>query len=204
MDVGAAVPDVAGVVLAAGSSTRMGHNKLLLRLEGESLVRRSVARALEAGLDPVLVVTGFEAQAVAAELAGLPCRAVYNPDHLGGIGGSMRLGIAHAPATARAAVVLLADMPFVSAAMIRALVQRHATDGAALVASRYGEVVAPPTLYGASLFAEFQSLPADGCGRQLIRRHWDEACFLSWPAEALADVDRPEDFERLTGRRLAG
>jgi molybdenum cofactor cytidylyltransferase len=182
----------------------MGHNKLLLRLEGESLVRRSVARALEAGLDPVLVVTGFEAQPVAAELAGLPCRTVYNPEHGGGIGGSMRLGIAQVPAAASAAVVLLADMPFVSAAMIRALVQRHATDGAALVASRYGEVVAPPTLYGAPLFAEFQSLPVDGCGRQLIRRHWDEACFLSWPAEALADVDRPEDFERLSGRRLAG
>ncbi len=106
---------VAGVVLAAGSSTRMGRNKLLLRLDGESLVRRAARRALAAGLDPVVVVLGHEADLAAAELAGLAVRTVVNPDHAGGIHTSRVAGLAAVPPEAGAAVVLLADMPFVTA-----------------------------------------------------------------------------------------
>ena len=72
----------AGVVLAAGSSTRMGENKLLLPLGGETVVRRAVRTAVEAALDPIIVVLGHEPERVRAALAGLPCRTVVNPDHL--------------------------------------------------------------------------------------------------------------------------
>ena len=62
---------VAGIVLAAGTSSRLGLNKLLLELEGEPVLRRTVRRASEAGLDPVIVVLGFEADNARAALAGL-------------------------------------------------------------------------------------------------------------------------------------
>jgi len=71
---------IAGILLAAGSATRMGRNKLLLELDGEPLVRRAARRALEAGLDPLLVVVGHEAAAVRAALSGLGCRFVDNPE----------------------------------------------------------------------------------------------------------------------------
>jgi molybdenum cofactor cytidylyltransferase len=195
---------VAGVVLAAGSSRRMGRNKLLLELEGEPLVRRVARRAAGAGLDPILVVLGHEATSVQAALGDLPHQALLNPDHLSGANSSLRLGLASVPAGARAAVVLLGDMPFVTSEMIRAVLERYALETPRLVVSRYGEVTAPPTLYDASLFAEFTQLEGEGCGKHVVRRHWDEAAVLSWPEQALADLDSPEDYERARAQLVGG
>src|SRR5262245_13088152 len=98
---------VSGVVLAAGSSRRMGRNKLLLELSGQPLVRRVVGRAAEAGLDPILVVVGHEADRVGAALGDVPHQAVVNPDHERGANSSLRLGLSRVPPGARAAVVVL-------------------------------------------------------------------------------------------------
>lgn len=188
---------VAGVVLAAGASTRMGGNKLLLRLEGESLLRRTVRCALAGGLDPVIVVLGHEADLATRELEGLSCGTVFNPEHAAGQDSSFRAGIAAVPQSASAAVILLADMPYVTAEIIVALVKRYRETDAPLVISEYGGVHAPPTLYDHSLFAEIREMSGDGCGRQVVRRHRKEAEAVAWPAEWLADLDEPRDFERL-------
>jgi molybdenum cofactor cytidylyltransferase len=192
-------PDVhvAGVVLAAGASTRMGRNKLLLCLDGESLVVRAVRRAAEAGLDPVVVVLGHEAERVARELAGLPCSTVVNPDHVTGQASSFRTGIGAVPAEADAAVVLLSDMPHVTPAMIAALVARFWQTRAPLVVSEYGGVQAPPTLYARSLFDEILAMTGDACGRRLVAARQADAQAVAWPAERLADLDEPGDVESL-------
>jgi molybdenum cofactor cytidylyltransferase len=187
---------VAGIVLAAGRSTRMGRNKLLLRLGGESLVRKSARVALEAGLAPVVVVLGHEADEVGAELAGLPCRTVLNPEHGHGMNASIDAGIGALPPEADAAVVILADMPLVTAAMVRALVDRHRAAQASLVASRYGGVVAPPALYARAVFGELRGGLGEGRGREVLQRHRGEVEWVDWPAEALADVDEPADLQR--------
>lgn len=184
-----------GIVLAAGRSTRMRVNKLLLRVEGDTLVRRAVRVALEAGLDPVVVVLGHDAELVARDLADLPCTPVVNARHALGLNTSLDAGIAALPADATAAVVLLADMPLVTAAMIRALVDRHRETGAALVASRYGAVVAPPALYARAVFDELRGGEGDGRGREVLARHASEVAWADWPAEALADVDEAADLE---------
>lgn len=188
---------VAGVVLAAGSSTRMGRNKLFFELDGESLLRRVVRRALDAGLDPVLVVVGHEAERARAELAGLACTPVDNPDHALGVNRSLRTGISQVPERAGAAVVMLADMPFVTSRMVATLVARYRESTAPLVISAYGEVNAPPMLYDRTLFPELRQMSGSGCGRQVVRRHRDEAIAVSWPEAALQDVDVPEDYERI-------
>jgi molybdenum cofactor cytidylyltransferase len=185
---------VAGVVLAAGSSTRMGRNKLLLRLDGEAVVRRAARRALAAGLDPVVVVLGHEADLAAEELSGLAVRIVVNADHTGGIHTSRRAGLAAVPPEAHAAVVLLADMPFVTEQMLATLVARHRDSGAPLVVSEYAGEQAPPTLYDRSLFPEL--LGGEGCSKRVIRNHAGDAVTVAWPAAALTDLDRPEDYER--------
>ncbi len=84
---------IAGVVLAAGTSSRMGRNKLLLELAGQSVLRRAVLTAIDAGLDPVLVVLGHESERARAELAGLPCQVVLNAEYQEGIHSSLRNGI---------------------------------------------------------------------------------------------------------------
>ena len=188
---------VAGVVLAAGSSTRMGRNKLFFDLGGETLLRRVVRRAIDAGLDPVIVVVGHEAERARAELLGLPCTPVDNPDHALGINRSLRTGISRVPETARAAVVMLADMPFVTSRMVAGLVARYRDSAAPLVISAYGDVNAPPMLYDRALFPDLRQMQGEGCGRQVVRRHRDEAVALSWPEAALQDIDVPEDYERI-------
>jgi len=187
---------IAAVVLAAGSSTRMGENKLFLRVEGETLLSRVVSRASAAGLDPLIVVVGFERERAEQELSGLPfsCRAVFNADHAEGQQTSFRAGIAAVPGASPAAVVLLADMPRVTAGMITALVERYRETRAPLVVSEYGGVHAPPTLYDRSLFAEILAMSGDGCGRQIVRGHRKEASAVAWPADRLADVDVPADL----------
>jgi molybdenum cofactor cytidylyltransferase len=188
---------VAGIVLAAGFSTRMGQNKLLLRLDGESILRRAVRRALSAGLDPVIVVLGHEAERGRDELAELAVHPVVNPDPSRGIRTSRQAGIAAVPAQACAAVLLLADMPFVTEEMIAALVRRYRESAAPLVISEYGGAQAPPTLYDRSLFPELLAAEGDEGAKRVIQRHAREAVAVAWPAAALADVDRPEDYERL-------
>ncbi len=188
---------VAGVLLAAGTSSRMGRNKLFLRLGGTSVLRRAVATAREAGLDPVLVVLGHESDRALAELEGLSCTPVLNQEYASGMNTSVRAGISAVPADATGAVLMLADMPFVTAGMLRSLVDRYRAGEEPLVVSTYGEVLAPPILYGRPLFGELRALDGDGCGKRVVKAHRAEAIEVEWPPSALTDLDVPDDLERV-------
>src|SRR2546428_8228541 len=102
---------VAGVVLAAGLSSRMGENKMLIEVGGRTLVRRAVETALSAGLDPLLVVVGPESERVRAGLRGPSRTPGLNAEYAPGMNTSLRAGIPALPAKTHAAVVLLGDMP---------------------------------------------------------------------------------------------
>lgn len=195
---------IAGLLLAAGTSSRMGANKLLLEIEGESLLRRAARRALEAGLSPLLVVLGHQAEVARGELAGLACEVVLNRRYAQGMGSSLQAGVAALPAAAGAAVVLLADMPLVTSEMLAALASRHRATRAHLVVSDYEGVRAPPMLYDRALFEELLAMPEGRCGREVAMRHRHEAEVLSWPAAAVTDLDRPEDFARLAAVQGGG
>jgi molybdenum cofactor cytidylyltransferase len=188
---------VAGILLAAGTSSRMGRNKMLFELNGESVLRGAARRALAAGLSPLLVVLGHEADKARPELEGLPCQVVINPDYEQGINSSVKAGISALPAGTQATVVMLADMPFVAPEMIGGLIDRYRESEAPLVISDYEGVNAPPMLYDRCLFDELLTMTGEGCGRQVVKRHREEAEVLSWPASALADIDVPEDYERI-------
>lgn len=192
-------PSIAGVVLAAGTSTRFGRNKLLLRMEGDSLARRAATVAWSGGLDPVVVVLGHEAHRVERELSGLPAavRAIVNPDYARGVNTSLRAGIHAVPEESEAAVVLLADMPFVTGEMVAHLVEVYRRTGAPLVVSDYDGVHAPPTLYARSLFPELGGSEGDGGGKSVVKRHAEKAIRVPWPSHRLTDVDREEDWTRL-------
>ena len=184
-------------MLAAGSSTRMGRNKLLLEIEGETLVRRVVRAAGGAGVDRVLVVLGHDEARIRAELEGLRCETVVNPDHARGAGTSLHTGVRHVAAEASAVVIVLADMPFVTAAMIAGLVDRYRATRAPVVFSRYGDIQAPPTLYDRALFAELLAIDDDRGGKQVVLRHQADAEAVTWPESALHDIDVPADYDRI-------
>lgn len=188
---------VAGILLAAGTSSRMGSNKLLFELDGESVLRGAARRALAGGVAPLLVVLGHQAERVRQELDGLPCQIVLNPSYEQGINSSLKAGVAALPDDVQAAMVMLSDMPFVTAEMLAGLIARYRSTEAPLVISDYEGVNAPPMLYDRSLFGELLAMTGEGCGRQVVKQHRHEAEVLPWPAAALADLDVPDDYARL-------
>ena len=189
---------IAAVVLAAGMSTRMGKNKLLLELDGEPLVRRAARSALDAGLDPVVVVVGFEAHQVRRALEGLHVDIVTNHDFRGPSSKSFHSGLSALPPDVTAAVVILPDMVHVSAETLGRVHAAAGTSSAPLIASRYGDVTAPPILFRRPLFDELLAWEGEGCGKPVVKAYASEAMYVDWPVEALDDVDTPEDFARVT------
>ena len=189
---------IAGVVLAAGMSTRMGQNKLFMELEGEPLVRRAVGRAAKAGFDPLIVVLGHEADRVRSALDGIDYQPIVNGEYERGVNSSLRAGIqAASHSNARAAVVVLADMPLVTTAMLETLMRKYRESDAPLVISDYEGVNAPPMLYDRALFGELAMSEGQGCGKHVVKKHRHEAESASWPVEALTDLDTPDDFQRV-------
>jgi molybdenum cofactor cytidylyltransferase len=192
---------IAGILLAAGTSSRMGSNKLLFELNGESVLRGAVRRALAGGLSPLLVVLGHESDKAWSKIEDLPCQWALNPLYEQGINTSLKSGVLAVPPEAVAAMVMLADMPFVTSEMIAEMIERYRTTEAPLVISDYEGVNAPPMLYDRSLFNELKLMTGEGCGRQVVKRHRHEAEVLAWPASALADMDVPEDYDKIRAVR---
>jgi molybdenum cofactor cytidylyltransferase len=196
---GDAVP---AVLLAAGTSSLMGRNKLLLEWNGETMVHGCARRALAGGVSPLIVVLGPNAAAVRAALSDTPCDTVVNPEYESGMASSVRAGLASVPDAAPAAILLLADMPHVTAAMVAQMIQRYHTTHAPLIISEYAGVSAPPILYARRLWAELMAANGEGRGREIAARHDRESETMRWPASALADLDVPEDYARLTHESL--
>lgn len=193
---------VGAVVLAAGSSSRMGSPKQALRFRGESLLRRAAIAALEAGCCPVIVVTGAHAELSRRELEGLDVREVLNPLWETGMASSIRIGVEgllSANADMDAAVLLLCDQPHVNAAVISDLVGAHRATGSPVVASTYGGSFGVPALFSRALFDELARLEGVAGAKQVIKRHAAEARFLPFPGGEV-DVDTPDDFSRLTAQ----
>jgi molybdenum cofactor cytidylyltransferase len=184
---------ISAVVLAAGASTRMGEHKLLLPLGGEPLVRRVARQVLEAGFDDVVVVAGHDHERVAAALEGLPVRCAINPDYATGMGSSFRTAVA-ALGESAAAMFALADQPLVTSAEYRRLLDAHRAAPEGIVSVRYGDVTAPPHLFGRRYFPELAAL--EHGARPVLQRHAADTVILHFPPELLLDVDTPDDYQR--------
>jgi molybdenum cofactor cytidylyltransferase len=169
-------------------------NKMLLQIEGESLVRRAARRALAAGLDPVVVVIGHEADRLRAELTDLPLEFAVNPEYTGPTSGSLHRGLNALGPDVDAVVVMLGDMVRVTVETLALLVAAARGTEAPLVVSRYGDVTAPPLLFRRALFGELLAWTGEGCGKAVVQAHSDEAMFVDRPVALLTDVDTPEDF----------
>lgn len=186
---------VGAVVLAAGASSRMGTPKPLLDWGGKPLVVRAAETALAAGCRPVVVVTGAGGEAVQAAVAHLPVRCVHNPAWQGGQSTSVRAGLAALPEQVGAALFLLVDQPFVSAPLLRGLIDLHAETLVPIVAPLIDGQRGNPVLFDRSTFTDFDRLTGDVGARPLFSRH--RAAWLPWhDPRALMDLDTLEAYQR--------
>jgi molybdenum cofactor cytidylyltransferase len=189
---------IAGVILAAGGASRMGRPKQLLDWGGRPLVRVAAEQALASRLDTLLVVVGAASAEVGAALAGLPLRIVPCPEYASGQSASLRAGIAALGPEVAAALVLLADQPFVTAAIIDRLIAEWRATAAPIVAPAYRGVRGNPVLFARALFPELLAVTGDRGARQVIAS--DPARVATVPFDddrPLADIDTPEEYERL-------
>ncbi|GMR09779.1 MAG: molybdenum cofactor cytidylyltransferase [Anaerolineae bacterium] len=186
---------VAGVVLAAGGSSRLGEPKQLIQWRGHPLVWHAVRAAAEGGLAPIAVVAGGAADELRQALEGEAIDIVENPAWSAGQSGSVRLGLEAVAEGTEGAVFLLADLPFVGPDLVRALIGRHRQTLAPLVATWAGGRRANPVLFDRMTYSDLLSLSGDQGGRAIFRRF--EPDFVEWDDSILLDVDTPEDMERL-------
>jgi len=186
----------AGIVLAAGGSSRLGQPKQLLDWHGKPLIWHAACKALNSGLSPVLVVTGAHAAEVAAAVQDLPVIITHNPDWQAGQSTSVVRGVGELPPETGSAVFLLSDQPQISETLIRSLQDLHHQTLAPVVAPQIGGQRANPVLFDRVTFPDLLSLSGDTGGRALFSRYHIE--WLPWHDESLLlDVDTPEDYRRL-------
>lgn len=190
---------VGAVILAAGSSSRLGSPKQTLQFQGESLLRRAALAALGAGCRPVVVVTGAYAELSRRELDGLDVREALNPRWETGMASSINAGLEGllgADADVAAAVFMLCDQPHVTADVISGLAAAHRVTQRPVIASAYGGSFGVPALFSRSLFAELARLEGEAGAKQVIQRYASEAHFLPFRGGEV-DVDTRDDFSRL-------
>lgn len=197
-----AVAPVAGLVLAAGRSTRMGErNKLLQVVRGEALVSHAVKAQLAARIGPVFVVTGHQRAEVEAALAGLAVRFVHNPDFASGLASSVKAGLAALPSEAAGVVVSLGDMPNVTPAVIDRLAEAFADSpqAQAIVPTLFGQR-GNPVLLARALFPAVETLSGDQGARRLLDAAGEGIVEVPLDDPAIAiDVDTPEALRALAG-----
>lgn len=198
----AAGPRVGAIVLAAGRSTRMGgENKLLCKIAGMPLVTRAVDAARASRCVQVMVVTGFEAELVEAALAGRTVSFVHNPAFAQGMSGSLRCGLKALPRDLDAVLVMLGDMPQITALEIDSLIEAYAQDAQAIVVPERGGRRGNPVLWPRRYFAEMCAVSGDVGARELLARHADKVKTVSVSSDAIfADVDTPDALASLEGK----
>lgn len=187
---------IAGVILAAGSSERLGCPKQLLSWEGKPFVRQVAMNALEADLSPVIVVTGAHHQEVEEVLSDLPVEIVYNPDWEKGMSTTMKAGLRMLPEGCDGVMLLLSDQPQASLHLIRGLVEFRIRHHAPITAPQVGGQRGNPVLFGRETFDALMKITGDVGGRPLFKAY--DVDWLPWiDARILMDVDTEEDLEAL-------
>ncbi len=191
---------LAGIVLAAGESKRFGAPKQLLDWKGKPFVRIVAETSLRAGLSPVVVVTGADAEPVENAVRDLDVEIARNENWRNGQAGSIVAGIESLPRNVGGCIFLLADQPQIGAEIIRALVEVHAQSLPAVLAPLIlKERRANPVLFDRVTFPDLMQLKGDVGGRAVFDKHKVE--YLPWHDDALLlDVDTPEDYKRLLER----
>jgi len=186
----------AGVILAAGESRRFGKPKALLDWKGQPFIRQIAKTALQARLDPVLVVVGAVVDPILDCLKDLPVRIIRNEEWQNGQSTSVRAGIKSLKTKSGAAVFMLCDQPQISASLLESLVELHRCTLAKIICPQVDGKRANPVLFDRDTYPDLLSLQGDTGGRALFSKY--PITWLPWHDGLITlDIDTPADYQKL-------
>lgn len=188
---------ISGIVLAGGTSSRVGRPKQLLDLGGRPLLQHALDHAAGAGLDELVVVLGHAADQVSAAVTLPPgARVVVNPDYATGQASSLRAGLAAASPDTEAAIILLGDMPGMRPGDIRSVADAFRRGAGPVVQARYRGTPGHPVLFARTLWPDLLAVEGDVGAREIIKAHPDWVTRVDIDADLPPDLDTLEDYER--------
>ncbi|MGA3188002.1 MAG: nucleotidyltransferase family protein [Bryobacteraceae bacterium] len=191
----------AGIILAAGASSRMGTPKALLDYQGETFLDRLI-RVLGTVCDPLIVALGYHAAEIRAAARGR-AQFVVNPDPARGQLSSLQTALAEVPQDADGFLFTPVDCPAAEPETVRAIVDAfHSLKEYLLVIPQYEGQHGHPLCARRELIAEFLALPATGQAKEIVRRHQDRTHYFdTLDAGVLSDIDDPQAYRILQGQR---
>jgi molybdenum cofactor cytidylyltransferase len=192
----------AGILLAAGESTRFGEPKQLLTLSGRFLIEWALAAALGSNLDHVVLVLGCEHERIrrclGSSTAHPKCEILVNPDYSSGQSTSLQAGLLRIRHDFPSTMFLLGDQPLVDAALINLLLQRYAVSEKPICVPTHRGTRGNPTLFASRFYPEILKLAGDKGARDIIAAHPDQVLAVKIPdPRVFLDIDRREDIEKI-------
>jgi molybdenum cofactor cytidylyltransferase len=192
------------ILLAAGSSSRMGQSKQLLSVGDEPMLVKMVKVSLRAGASPLIVVLGSSESEHRGVIEDFPVDVVSNPNWSAGMGSSLKCGIDHLTTKFEdvdAAIVLVCDQPHVSSKYIQSIISRYEITKRSIVASFYAGTSGVPVLFDKSLFSELLNLNDEDGAKKLLKQYPRHIELVDFP-EGSIDLDTPSDYEQFLKRKL--
>lgn len=195
---------IAGIVLAAGLSRRMGQSKVLMKVGGRAIIRYVVESVLAGGVDSVWVVTGPDVEPIEAALAGIEVQIAENPAPEEGQAGSVRTGIAALPPSVDSVLIALGDQPLLAPSIIPALLAARRKSPKLIVAPRYRDGQGNPVVFKREIFPELLRLTGDQGARPIIQKEPTRVEWVDLDLPMPPDVDTPDDYEKIRANLRAG
>lgn len=173
------------IILAAGSSSRMGQSKQLLPWGNETLLTHAIKTAMGSRARHVYVVLGSNEDQHRGAIEKLPVVIVNNPSWEKGMGSSIKAGL-KATRNSDAVLIMVCDMPFVTSQHLNELIEAKGP----IVASKYLDTIGVPALFRKEIFDELMTIDDSEGARKIISNHKSEII----PLESGIDLDTPEDY----------
>ncbi|MDP4215953.1 MAG: nucleotidyltransferase family protein [Bacteroidota bacterium] len=183
------------IILAAGSSSRLGKPKQLLTYLGKTLLRHVTDEALGAGIGPVLVVLGSDSARIKTTLPEATL-AIVNEQWEEGMASSIRIGLwgmLKAYPLLEGVILAVCDQPFVSGSLFRRLSYCHAMTGKPIIASAYARALGTPVLFDKKYFPHLLRLQGQQGAKRLIALYPEDVTSVPFELGEI-DIDRPEDY----------
>lgn len=190
--------DVITLLLAAGSSSRMGESKQLLDVSGMPLLRYSAKIALEARTSGLIVVLGANETPHREALAGLPVDIIVNHYWKSGMGSSIKTSLHHiirAYPEASAVLIMVCDQPSITSDHLSTLIRTYARADKKIVASAYADTLGVPAIFGRPFFSNILMLRDDQGAKRIIEQFAQQVTAVQFPDGAI-DLDTKDDYAR--------